>query len=117
MPIEAGPQLLHYRLASVYAGLRDTDQAFEMLEIAVGKRGPWTSRGGSAPDSTRSGTIRGLPTWSGVSASSRRWSSLFHSTQILRNPMESLDTGGNAGQKKRRHLNKTLKRRPDDMPF
>ncbi len=40
MPIEAGPQLLHYRLASDYAGLRDTDQAFEMLEIAVGKREP-----------------------------------------------------------------------------
>ena len=32
-----------------------------------------------------------------------------NSTHSLREPMESLDTGGNPGQKKRRHPKKTLK--------
>ena len=36
-----------------------------------------------------------------------------HSTQTLRNAMESLE---NPGQKKRRHLKKALKKRPYGMP-
>jgi len=35
-----------------------------------------------------------------------------HSTQTLRNAMESLDTGGNPGQQVRRHLKKNLEMAP-----
>ena len=75
-------------LARVYAGLGDADRAFEQLEIAYSKREPWILALRVSPGFDTIRDDRGSPTCCGASASNRRSSPSFDSTQILRKAMD-----------------------------